>query len=101
MFAVFVIFFGIGYGLWGGVIAAFPADYFGLKATGSILGFVLISAGIGVAIGPYVGGLIFDRTHSYDYMVIMCIIAAIFATISALFIKPPVKRSVLERKANQ
>lgn len=97
MFTIFVIFFGISYGLWGGVIAAFPADYFGLKATGSILGFVLIIAGIGIAIGPYVGGYIFDITDSYDYMIMMCILAAILAAISALFIKPPASMSISDR----
>jgi len=71
------------------VIAALPADYFGFKATGSILGFAVILAGMGVAIGPYLGGYIFDTTQSYNYMVIMCIIASIAAIISASLLRPP------------
>jgi cyanate permease len=55
------------------------------------LGFAVIFAGIGVAIGPYLGGYIFDTTRSYDYMVIMCIIATIAAIISASLLRPPVK----------
>lgn len=43
-------------GVWTGVIAALPADFFGYRATGAILGFVVIIVGIGVAAGPYLGG---------------------------------------------
>lgn len=85
----FAVLFGVSSGGWTGVIAAFPADYFGYKATGSILGFAVILAGIGVAIGPYLGGYIFDTTHSYNYMVIMCIMASIAAIISASLLRPP------------
>ena len=73
------------------VIAALPADYFGFKATGAILGFANALAGVGVAMGPYVGGYIFDITRSYDYMVVMCIIATIAAIVSGLFLPPVVK----------
>jgi MFS family permease len=91
MLFFFAVLFGISSGGWAGVIAAFPADYFGFKATGSILGFAEILAGVGVAIGPYVGGHIFDLTHSYNYMVIMCIMATIAAIISASLLRPPFK----------
>jgi len=49
-FFIFAPLFGISFGGWAGVIAAFPADYFGLKATGTIFGFVVIMAGIGVVL---------------------------------------------------
>jgi MFS family permease len=88
---LFAILFGLSSGGWAGIIAAFPADYFGLQATGSIIGFFVLMAGIGVAIGPYLGGYIFDTTQSYEYMIVMCIIATIGALISALLIRP-VKR---------
>jgi OFA family oxalate/formate antiporter-like MFS transporter len=91
MFVVFAPLFGISLGGWAGVIAAFPADYFGLKATGTIFGFVVIMAGIGVAIGPFMGGYIFDITHSYNYMVAMCIIATFIAIVLASSMKTPEK----------
>jgi MFS family permease len=91
MLFLFAILFGLSSGGWAGVIAALPADYFGFKATGSILGFAVILAGMGVAIGPYLGGYIFDTTQSYNYMVIMCIIATIAAIISASLLRPPVR----------
>jgi MFS family permease len=87
MFFVFVVIFGFGSGGWGGVIAAFPADYFGLKETGSILGFGAIMCGIGVACGPFMGGYVFDVTGSYQIMVMLCIITGIAAIASAFFIR--------------
>jgi OFA family oxalate/formate antiporter-like MFS transporter len=91
MLFFFAVLFGLSSGGWAGVIAAFPADYFGFKATGSILGFANALAGVGVAMGPYVGGYIFDTTRSYDYMVVMCIIATIAAIVSGLFLTPVIK----------
>jgi len=91
MFFVFALLFGISFGGWAGVIAAFPADYFGLKATGAIFGFVVIMAGIGVAIGSFMGGYIFDITHSYNYMIAMCILATFVAIVLASLMKTPEK----------
>ena len=93
MFFVFAPIFGISYGGWASVTAAFPADYFGVKSTGAIFGFVLIMAGIGVAVGPYLGGYIFDTTQSYYHMTLMCILATILAIILAGFLAPPEKAS--------
>jgi OFA family oxalate/formate antiporter-like MFS transporter len=89
MFFVFAPLFGISFGGWAGVIPAFPADYFGLKATGSIFGFVLMLAGLGVAGGSFLGGYIFDVTHSYHYMIVMCIVGMLLAVVCALLMKNP------------
>ncbi|RJQ59906.1 MAG: MFS transporter [Desulfobacteraceae bacterium] len=89
MFYVFALFFGFSSGLWAGVVAAFPADYFGLRATGSIFGVTLIMVGVGSAIGTYLGGYLFDRSGSYNNTVIMSIMGTFFAILTALFLKPP------------
>lgn len=91
MFFVFAPLFGIMVGGYGGIIPAFPADYFGLKATGAIFGLMLIIAGIGVATGPFLGGYIFDTTHSYNNMIVICIFATIIALLFALLLKVPEK----------
>ena len=91
MFFVFAPLFGVSFGGWAGVIPAFPADYFGLKATGSIFGFVLMIAGLGVAGGSFLGGYIFDVTHSYHYMIVMCIVGMLLAIFCALLMKNPRK----------
>jgi OFA family oxalate/formate antiporter-like MFS transporter len=91
MFYVFAPLFGISFGGWAGVIAAFPADYFGSRATGAIFGFSMIIVGIGGAIGPYVGGYIFDITHSYGYAIGMSILATFVGIVLASLLKPPAK----------
>ena len=85
---LFAIIFGLSSGSWAGVIPAFPADYFGSRATGAIIGFSVSVAGTGVALGAYMGGYIFDVTNSYNYMIIICSFATIAAIITAFFIRP-------------
>ncbi len=89
MFFVFAPLFGMSFGGWAGVIPAFPADYFGLKSTGTIFGFVIIMAGVGVAAGSFFGGYIFDLTNSYNYTIIMCFLGTLMAVASAAFLKKP------------
>ena len=62
---VFSVMFGLA---WGGIVPTMGAligDTFGLGKLGSILGVIDVGFGVGAAIGPIVGGLIFDITHSY------------------------------------
>jgi len=91
MLFIFAISFGLSSGGWAGLISAIPADYFGFRATGQILGAAAIFCGVGVAIGPYIGGYIFDTTFSYNYMVILCIMATIAAIISTSLLRPVLK----------
>ena len=100
MFFIFAPVFGISFGGWTGVIAAFPADYFGLKTIGSILGFIMIIIGIGGAIGPFMGGYIFDLAHSYNYMIVMCILATLLAILFTLLTRPPEKLDLKSGPAN-
>lgn len=88
MLFIFVITFGLGSGGWAGIIAAFPADYFGFKATGAILGFGVIMCGVGIALGTYMGGYIFDLMQSYDYVLIICAVSTVAALMAALFMVP-------------
>ncbi|HPQ43242.1 MAG TPA: MFS transporter [Syntrophales bacterium] len=90
MLFVFAIIFGIIYGVWAGIIGAFPVDYFGFKYAGEIIGFIVVLVGIGVAIGPYLAGVIHDVTRSYNYVIGMCIMATFAAIVSALFLQPVV-----------
>lgn len=94
MFFLFAVLFGFSFGGWAGIIGAFPADFFGIRATGTILGFILIFPGMGAAIGPYIGGLIFDITCSYYHMIWVCILATFAAIILGLFLKSPNRKIV-------
>ena len=88
MLLIFAILFGLSSGGWTGVIPAFTADYFGIESAGAILGFIIIIIGLGVAVGPYVGGVIYDVTHSNNYMIVMCIISSILSIIMTILMRP-------------
>lgn len=63
--------FGLTYGfLWGGagtIIAVLVSEIFGTRRLGSIMGFMSASWAIGAAIGPAIGGFVFDFTGSYAW----------------------------------
>jgi MFS family permease len=65
MLYMFAVLFGLA---WGGIVPTMGAligDTFGLGRLGSILGVTDVGFGMGAAIGPLAGGLIFDTTQSY------------------------------------
>jgi OFA family oxalate/formate antiporter-like MFS transporter len=61
--------FGIVFGfLWGGggtMIAAMIGDTFGMRSLGSIMGWMSAAWALGAAIGPAVGGYVFDVSGEY------------------------------------
>ena len=57
---------GVGLGMRIAQLAAIPADVFAGPSLGAILGVVQAGGGVGGAIGPFVGGWLFDLTGSYD-----------------------------------
>jgi MFS family permease len=65
MMVVFAVIFGL---LWGGsgtVITSLVGDIFGTGNLGSIMGLITAGWALGAAIGPAVGGYIFDASGSY------------------------------------
>ena len=91
MFFLFAAVLGLGSGSWAGTMPSLPADLFGVKATATILGFMVMFVGIGVAIGSFAGGRIYDVTGSYNYMIWMCIFTSVVAIIFASLIKAPAR----------
>ena len=65
MLYLFAIAFGFAYGGYGPIMASLTVDSFGLGKIGIILGVLNIGYGIGAALGPAIGGLIFDASGSY------------------------------------
>ncbi len=57
--------FGFGYGGTGPQLPIVTAQFFGLSSLASIFGVLLFSGQFGGAIGPFLGGKIFDLSHSY------------------------------------
>jgi MFS family permease len=56
---------------YGGVMPLYSAlarDYFAPQIMGSVLGAMTLLSGIGMALGPALGGWIYDHFHAYTWM---------------------------------
>ncbi len=60
---------------------ALCARNFGVRWLGTIFGLVFLGHQIGGFTGAFLGGLVFDRTGSYDLMFVVSILAAVFAAV--------------------
>jgi MFS family permease len=65
IFILLAIVFGFGFGGTNPLRAAMIPHIFGMKAIGSILGFIAFSWAVGGAVGPFVAAYIFDISRSY------------------------------------
>ena len=79
---VYAIFFGYASGLWAPAIHAGAADLFYGKNFGTVVGLLLFGQGVGAAIGPWLGGYIYDITGSYTLAFLLCIISLVLGCIS-------------------
>ena len=64
-FYLFAVLFGIGFG---GEMSAFPIinrQYYGNAPTGTVYGWQMLGAGIGMASGSFLGGVLRDLTGDY------------------------------------
>lgn len=79
--------FAIAYGfLWGGsgtIITSLIGDVFGMRSLGAIMGVMTAGWALGAAVGPAMGGYIFDMSGNYFAAFAT---AAAAALISALFV---------------
>jgi MFS family permease len=89
MFFLFAFFWGIGYGGAMPPYALFVKDYYGLKSFGSIYGGIMVLASMGMAVGGYMGGLIYDLSGSYQPAWILSLVAGVVTAFMALDLAPP------------
>ena len=89
MLYLFAVIFGFGYGGLAALMSPVPAELFGLRSLGTIVGAVMCSFTVGGAIGPVLAGSIFDMTGSYNPAFLTCVTVGVIGIIlSALFIQP-------------
>ncbi|MEO6654083.1 MAG: MFS transporter [Ilumatobacteraceae bacterium] len=88
MLVLFVLVLGVGYG---GFVALSPiliSDRMGVAGLGSILGVLYTAPGLGGLLGPPAAGWLIDRTGTYRWAIIACLVCA--ATSVALLTGLPV-----------
>jgi MFS family permease len=65
---LYAIIYGFGYGSLAPILPIIVADRFGRHFLGSIYGLLTFFIGVGGSIGPILGGIIYDKLGSYQYL---------------------------------
>jgi MFS family permease len=87
MVYLFAIVYGFASGGFTIPVTALIGDIFGVHSLGEIMGVLAIGWGLGAAIGPAVGGLIFDVTENYFMAFMIGALAMMVATSFVAIIK--------------
>ena len=91
VFLIFAVSFGVGYG---GETGGFPIlnrKYFGHAPMGGAHGFQMLGAGIGMALGGWVGGPVFDIFDSYNAAFAISVVASFAGAASIFLLENPAK----------
>ena len=81
---------GFGFGMRIAQLSTIPADVFAGPHLGAILGVVQAGGGLGGAIGPFLGGWVFDVTGSYRLAFMAAGVAVAGSAVAAWFAARPV-----------
>jgi len=92
MFYLFALVFGFAYGGMLPGISALIGDTFGLRNIGAIFGLLDIGWGVGAAIGPLIGGRIFDVTNDYSIAFLIGAAVMLVATLLITLIRRETNR---------
>ena len=62
------VIFGLAYGGVMPLYAVLVREFFGARIMGTVFGAVSAFASLGMALGPWAGGLVYDTTHAYTWL---------------------------------
>jgi len=88
MFYLFAVVFGVGYGGESGGFPILNRKYYGHAPQGSPYGFQMLGAGLGMALGGWIGGVIFDITNGYGWALVISVVASIAGMVSIMLLEP-------------
>jgi MFS family permease len=94
-FYALAIVFGIAYGGVMPLYALVTREYFGEKVMGAAYGAVFLISTLGMGIGSYAGGVLYDRLSSYAWLYSGSFVIGAFAVSLALTFRPPRTAAVL------
>ena len=92
MLYLFAAVYGLGNGGLFAGITPLLGDTFGLHKLGTVLGMLEIGWGIGAAIGPLLGGFLFDNYESYTWAFVIGAAAMLMICFLVVMIKPVRKK---------
>ncbi len=75
----YALFFGLTFGARGPIISALTAELYQGRSYGAIFGMIAVGQGLGMALGPWMGGAVFDAMGSYQVafgLSVACTVAA-------------------------
>jgi len=99
MLYLFALVYGFTFGGTSPVMAALVSDTFGLGRIGAIFGLLEISFGVGAAIGPLMGGLIFEARGSYSLAFLLVAATMLIVTLLISLIRQETNRNFEVDKA--
>jgi MFS family permease len=82
----YAVCYGLGQGSRALVLSAISADIFHGKHFGAIFGYFTFSIGLGGAAGAWLGGFLFDITHSYMvpfWVSLACLVISVFIVLAS------------------
>lgn len=88
-FYVLALFFGMAYGGVMPLYALVTREYFGERVIGTAYGGVFFISSIGMGVGSYAGGVIFDHLQSYQWLYLVSFAAGLLSVLLAAMLKPP------------
>lgn len=88
MLWAFAVPYGFSHGAYYASISPLVAGLFGLKAQGSLLGFVFCFGPVIGALGPVLAGEIFDLSRSYSQAFLLCAVFAVIALLMIILLRP-------------
>jgi MFS family permease len=83
---LYAVCYGLGQGSRALVLSAISADIFHGKHFGAIFGYFTFSIGLGGAVGAWLGGFLFDVTHSYVVpfgVSLACLVVSVFIVLAS------------------
>ena len=78
---------GFGYGSESATIPFLVSRYFGLRSFGEIYSYLFVTVPLGGALGPALMGMGYDRTGSYQLVLLLCGVATVIAALLLLRLK--------------
>ena len=88
-FYALAMIFGFSYGGVMPLYAIVVRDYFGPAIMGSVFGAVAMASTVGMAIGPWAGGMLYDQSGSYGWMFVGSAAIGVGALAMAWTFRPP------------